>query len=60
MAQKLRAERALKDLTQSDVAKYLGISLTAYASKERGEFEFTVSEAKKLCELFGKKFEELF
>lgn len=60
MAQKLKAERALLGLTQTDVAKQLGISLTSYASKERGEKEFTLSEIKKLLELFNKKFEELF
>lgn len=61
MPLRLKAERKLKnDMTQKEVADYLGISQSAYAMKENEETEFTVSEAKKLCVLFGKKFEELF
>lgn len=57
---KLKAERELKDVNQSDVAKFLGISSNTYWNKENGKTEFTVSEAKKLAEYFGVSVVELF
>lgn len=57
---KLKAERELKAVNQSDVAKFLGISSNTYWNKENGKTEFTVSEAKKLAEYFGVSVVDLF
>ena len=48
----LRALRARKNLTQEDIAKILGITTRTYASKERGEHQFTISEVYKICDYF--------
>ena len=41
---KARAYRVLANLTQEEMAKELGISVTAYRMKENNEREFTRSE----------------
>ena len=41
---KARAYRVLANLTQEEMAKELGISVTAYRTKESGDREFTQSE----------------
>ena len=52
---KIKASRKAKDLTQEDVAKYLGITRRAYLSFENGESNFRKGKNdpkyKKLCEL---------
>ncbi|WP_079475585.1 helix-turn-helix transcriptional regulator [Marinococcus halophilus] len=45
--------RKQKGLTQEEVAKKIGISRNAYAMIERGDRGVTVSNAKKLADLFG-------
>ncbi len=57
---KLKAERELKNVNQSDVASFLGISSNTYWSKENGKTEFTISEAKRLALYFGVSVIELF
>lgn len=41
------------DLTQSQVAEYLGTSQTMYARYEREASELPVRHLLKLCELYG-------
>ncbi|MBI5375079.1 MAG: DUF4065 domain-containing protein [Candidatus Schekmanbacteria bacterium] len=48
--QQLRKKR---NLTQENLASLLGISRPTYIQIERGDRELTVSEAKKLADLFG-------
>jgi len=60
MYRKLIGIRNEKGYTQADIAKMLGIATKTYCYKERGETEFTVSEAKKIMILLKKSFEELF
>lgn len=60
MSEKLKAARMLKRLNQKDVAQKIGISVSNYCEKETGKKQFTLSEIKKLLELFDKKFEDLF
>lgn len=55
----LKAEQARHGMTNADVAKELGISRTCYESKLRTG-NFRVSEAKKLCGLYGCEFDYLF
>lgn len=55
----LKAEQARHGMTNASVAKKLGISRTCYESKLRTG-NFRVSEAAKLCELYGCEFNYLF
>lgn len=50
---KIRSLREDNDLTQEQVAKYLGTSQTMYARYERGANELPVRHLKKLCELYN-------
>ena len=47
----LRGLREDNDLTQQQVAEYLGTSQTMYARYERGANELPLRHLKKLCEL---------
>ena len=55
----LKAEQARHSMTNAAVAGKLGISRTSYESKLRTG-NFRVSEAMKLCELYGCEFNYLF
>lgn len=55
----LKAEQARRGMTNAAVAKRLGISRTSYESKLRTG-NFRVSEAMRLCELYGCEFDYLF
>jgi putative transcriptional regulator len=60
MLEELKIARVRKKMNQTDTANYLGISSVSYCRKETGKNDFTLTEIKKLMELFNKKFEELF
>ena len=49
----IRDLREDNDLTQSQVAEYLGTSQTMYARYEREASESPVRHLLKLCELYG-------
>jgi len=48
------------DMTQQDVANYLGITVQTYRLKEKGRNEFTQDEMFLLSELFDKDISEIF
>lgn len=50
---RIRDLREDADLTQSQIAEYLGTSQTMYARYERGANEIPVRHIIKLCEYFG-------
>lgn len=52
-----RKERRLK---QSDVARKLNIHSVTYSRKERGELDFSLSEAFTLARMFDTTVDELF
>lgn len=52
---KMRSKR----LTQSDVAKKIGVSATTLNKKLRGHTDFTQSEICGICEVLGISAEEL-
>jgi DNA-binding XRE family transcriptional regulator len=58
--QNLRILRILNDDTQIDVAEAIGMNPKTYHLKETGHSDFTIEEAKKILEKYGKKFEEVF
>lgn len=49
----IRDLREDNDLTQEQVAKYLGTSQTMYARYERGANEMPIRHLIKLCELYN-------
>lgn len=59
MFRNLEAEQARLGLSNSDVAKKLGISRNSYENKKRTG-KFTTFEIKMLCKLFRCKFDYLF
>ncbi len=50
--ERIRALREDRDLTQEQVAKYLGTSQTMYARYERGANELPIRHLVKLCKLY--------
>lgn len=50
---KLRAIRALKHVTQADLAAKAGVSATAIAEFETGKRDIRASTVAKLCEALG-------
>lgn len=59
MFRNLDAEQARLGLSNSDVAKRLGISRNSYESKKKTG-KFTTFEIKALCKMFKCKFDYLF
>jgi len=57
---KLKAYRTLYNVKQEEIAKILGMSLSTYSCKEKGTRQFTLDEAKKICDYFGVTIEEIF
>jgi len=57
---RLKALRVGQELTQEKMAGILGIHEATYNRKEQGTSEFTLSEAKKISELFGITIDKLF
>lgn len=56
----VKVNRIIKEMTQVEVADYLGITQTAYSLKESAKIKFTIEEAIKLSKLFDTTVEELF
>lgn len=56
----LRLVRAKMGLTQQEFASKIGISQQAYSAKELGKTDVTVSEALRILEVTGEKFEDIF
>lgn len=55
----LKAEQARKNMTNQQVADYLGISRVTYESKKKSG-RFYTTEIIKLCKLFNCEFSYLF
>lgn len=43
--------RRKRDKTQQELADVIGVSVLSYRKKEQGLVEFTLGEARKICEL---------
>ncbi|KFI83732.1 helix-turn-helix transcriptional regulator [Bifidobacterium sp. UBA4282] len=57
---RLRASRAEKGLSQTQLAELVGVSRQTISSIETGQFNPTAKLALILCVALDKKFEELF
>jgi len=58
-AQFIKALRVKRDLSQSELAIKLGMSRPSYIAIEQGKSELTLSEAKKISEIFGISLKEI-
>ena len=56
----LKQARSEKGMSQSDLAKIVGVSRNTISSIETGQFNPTAKLALILCIALDKKFEELF
>ncbi len=57
--EKLRDLREDRDLTQQNIADYLGIGRTMYRRYETGETEIPIRHLKRLCILYQRSADEL-
>lgn len=55
----LRAEQARKNMTNQQMADYLGLSRNTYENKKKSG-RFTADDCKRLCDLFSCDFTYLF
>lgn len=60
MKNKLKIERAIKNITQDDLAKTIGVTRQAINSIELGKYIPSTVLALKLSEFFGKPVNEIF
>lgn len=60
MLLKLKAKRVEKGLTQTQLAKMIGIAPATYNHKENGTAHFSFQEIIKLLDVLGCKFEDIF
>lgn len=60
MEVKLYELRKSKNLTQLDLAKFLGISHTTYRNKELGRTDFSATEMFKLADFFKEDIGKIF
>lgn len=59
MTKKLKVLRVKLEYTQSDLARFLGFKQTSsYSRKENGEIDFSLTEVRKLKEIFNLSYEE--
>lgn len=59
-SENIKALREAKNLSQSAIAEYLEMSRPSYDKVESGEKDLTVTQAKRLAEILGVSFEDLF
>ena len=60
MKNNLKVERAIKDITQDELAKVIGVSIQAINSIEAAKYVPSTVLALKLSAFFGKAVNEIF
>lgn len=60
MKNNLRVQRAIKEVTQGELAKKLGVTRQTINAIEKGKYNPSLDLAFKLAQLFDMKIEELF
>jgi DNA-binding XRE family transcriptional regulator len=60
MLVKLKAKRVEKQLTQTQMAKLIGMGTATYNHKENGTAFFSFQEVIKILEILDCKFEDIF
>ena len=57
---KLKGKRVEKGMTQTDMAKQIGIAVATYNHKENGSATFSFNEILKILNILECKFEDIF
>ena len=57
---KLKAARAMKDLSQSGLAEKVDVSRQTIVAIEKGDYNPTINLCIKICKVLGKTLDELF
>lgn len=60
MKNSIRVERAIKDITQQDLAQAIGVSRQTINSIESGKYIPSTVLALKIAQFFGKSVESIF
>lgn len=60
MKNNIRVERAIKDITQEDLAKKVGVSRQTINAMESNKYVPSTVLSLKIAKVFGKKVEEIF
>ncbi|WP_426474930.1 helix-turn-helix transcriptional regulator [Chryseobacterium balustinum] len=60
MKNTIKIERALKNITQEDLAKKIGVSRQTINAMEAGKYVPSTVLALKIAKYFGKKVEDIF
>ena len=60
MKNNLKVQRAIKDITQSDLATAIGVSRQTINAMEKGKYIPSTVLSLKISQFFGKKLEEIF
>ncbi|MBQ1544575.1 MAG: helix-turn-helix transcriptional regulator [Clostridia bacterium] len=56
----LKSARALKDLSQPDLADLVGVSRQTISAIEKGDYNPTINLCIKICKALDKTLDELF
>ena len=56
----IKAARALKDMTQKDLADAVGVSRQTINAIEKGEYNPTIKLCRAICRVLDKTLDELF
>lgn len=57
---KLKAARALKDMSQDDLAKAVGVSRQTINAVEKGEYNPSINLCISICKVLGVTLNDLF
>lgn len=57
---KIRAARALLDMTQKDLSDAVGVTRQTINAIEQGEYNPTIKLCRAICKRLGKSLDELF
>jgi len=57
---KIRAARAMLDMTQKDLADTVGVTRQTINAIEQGEYNPTIKLCRAICRKLGKTLDELF
>ena len=57
---KLKSARALKDMSQEDLAKAVGVSRQTINAIEKGDYNPTINLCISICKVLGVTLNELF
>ena len=60
MKNNIRVERAIKNITQDDLAKLVGVSRQTINAMESGKYVPSTVLSLKISKVFDKKLEEIF